>query len=74
MAVSAEEYKKQKEQDSLQRAIKVLESRVIRLEQQNRSLDALVRRVTGEAQRASQAALKANQEIAQLHNMLSRRS
>lgn len=73
MAVSIE-YTKQKEQDSLHRAIRVLESRVIRLEQQNRSLDALVRRALGEAQRATQAAMKANNDIAQLNNMLSRRS
>lgn len=58
---------------SLQRALGVLQSRIRHLEIQNRSLDALVHRTTNEALRAMQAALKANNEIAQIHNMLSRR-
>lgn len=59
--------------ESLQRAIRVLESRVVRLEMQNRTLDALVRRSAGEAQRATQLAQQAKNEITQVHSMLSRR-
>jgi len=68
---------KEKDQDihikSLREAVRVLDHRVRSLEMQNRSLDALVRRTTGEALRATQLAQKANNEIAQIHNMLSRR-
>ncbi len=76
MATTSEQQtrKQEKEAESLHKAIRILEGRIQQLERHNRSLDALVRRVLNESQRATQVAQQANTEIARLGNMLSRRN